>query len=90
MLTHFGPISDIRSHLAALLSNVRTMANVALSLLNEAGTDEERARSFAERLRNLLRSEMTESQLTTYYVAAGYEHQFNGLARYWRKKGAAA
>jgi glyoxylase-like metal-dependent hydrolase (beta-lactamase superfamily II) len=90
MLTHFGPISDIRSHLAALLSNVRTMASVALSLLNEAGTDEERARSFAERLRNLLRSEMTESQLTTYYVAAGYEHQFNGLARYWRKKGAAA
>ena len=33
---------------------------------------------------------MTESQVATYVVAAAYEHLFSGLARYWRKKGAAA
>jgi glyoxylase-like metal-dependent hydrolase (beta-lactamase superfamily II) len=87
MLTHFGAVTEVRPHLAALLSNLRTTAAIALSLLNEAGTDEERARSFADRLRNLLRADMTESQLTAYYVAAAYEHLFNGLARYWRKKG---
>jgi glyoxylase-like metal-dependent hydrolase (beta-lactamase superfamily II) len=90
MLTHFGPVTEVRPHFAALLSNLRTTASIALSLLNETRTDEERARSFAERLRALLQSEMPESQLRTYYVAAAYEYLFNGLARYWRKKGAAA
>jgi glyoxylase-like metal-dependent hydrolase (beta-lactamase superfamily II) len=89
MLTHFGPVASVRPHLAALLSNLKTTAAIALSLLNTAGTDEERSRSFAEQLRNLLRSHMTESQVATYVVAAAYEHLFNGLARYWRKKGAA-
>jgi hypothetical protein len=32
---------------------------------------------------------MTETQVATYVVAAAYEYLFSGLARYWRKKGAA-
>ncbi len=90
MLTHFGPVMDVRPHLASLMENLRGTAAIALSLLKEAGTDEERARVFADQLRNLLRSEMTEAQVTTYVVAAAYEHLFSGLARYWRKKGVAA
>ncbi len=88
MLTHFGPVMEVRPHLASLMENLRTTSTLALSLLKEAGTDEEKARAFADRLRNILRSEMTESQVATYHVAAAYEHLFNGLARYWRKKGA--
>lgn len=90
MLTHFGPVTTVRPHLAALLENLKTTSGVALSLLKEAGTDEERSRAFAEKLRHVLRSHMTESQVTTYVVAAAYEHLFSGLARYWRKKGAVA
>ena len=88
MLTHFGPVMDVRPHLAALMENLGVTSAMALSLLKDAGTDEDRARAFAEKLRNQLRSEMTEAQLATYVVAAAYEHLFNGLARYWRKKGA--
>jgi len=89
MLTHFGPVTEVRPHLASLLENLGATAAIARSLLEEAGTDEERARAFAEKLRHLLRSQMTESQVATYVVAAAYEHLFSGLARYWRKKGTA-
>lgn len=90
MLTHFGPVMDVRPHLAALMENLGVTSAMAWSLLKDAGTDEDRARAFAEKLRNHLRSEMTEAQLATYVVAAAYEHLFNGLARYWRKKGVVA
>jgi glyoxylase-like metal-dependent hydrolase (beta-lactamase superfamily II) len=90
MLTHFGPVTDVRPHLAALLENLKTTAGITLALLNEAGTDEERGRAFAETLRHVLRKHMTEAQVTTYVVAAAYEYLFSGLARYWRKKGMAS
>ena len=89
LLTHFGPVTSARPHFAALLENLQTTAGIALSLLNEEGTDKQRGAAFAERLRHLLRSQMTESQVATYIVAAAYEHLFSGLARYWRKKGTA-
>jgi glyoxylase-like metal-dependent hydrolase (beta-lactamase superfamily II) len=87
MLTHFGPVTTVRTHLATLLENLMTTADIALSLLKEAGTDEERGQAFAEKLRHVLRTRMTESEVVTYVVAAAYEHLFSGLARYWRKKG---
>jgi glyoxylase-like metal-dependent hydrolase (beta-lactamase superfamily II) len=87
MLTHFGPVMEVRPHLAALMENLRATSAIALSLLKEAGSDEERAWAFAEKVRHLLRSQMTEAQVATYVVAAAYEHLFSGLARYWRKKG---
>jgi glyoxylase-like metal-dependent hydrolase (beta-lactamase superfamily II) len=89
MLTHFGPVTQVRPHLASLLENLQTTASIALSLLQQEGTDAERGRTFAERLRNLLRAHMSESEVTTYVVAAAYEFLFSGLARYWRKKGVA-
>jgi glyoxylase-like metal-dependent hydrolase (beta-lactamase superfamily II) len=89
MLTHFGPITAVRPHMADLVENLKTTADIVLSLLRGEGTDEERGRAFANRLRHLLRAHMTESQVATYIVAAAYEHLFNGLARYWRKKGSA-
>jgi glyoxylase-like metal-dependent hydrolase (beta-lactamase superfamily II) len=88
-LTHFGPVTTVRPHLAALLENLKTTSGIALELLNGPGSDEERGAAFAERLRSLLRTQMTESEVTTYVVAAAYEYLFGGLARYWRKKGAA-
>jgi glyoxylase-like metal-dependent hydrolase (beta-lactamase superfamily II) len=89
MLTHFGPINAVRPHMADLVENLKTTADIVLSLLRGEGTDEERGRAFADRLRHLLRAHMTESQVATYIVAAAYEHLFNGLARYWRKQGSA-
>jgi glyoxylase-like metal-dependent hydrolase (beta-lactamase superfamily II) len=89
MLTHFGPVMTVRPHLATLVDNLKTISEIALALLNGPGTDEERGSAFGERLRSLLRTQMTESAIATYVVAAAYEHLFSGLARYWRKRGAA-
>ena len=86
MLTHFGPVMRVGPHLSALMENLQTTAGMARALLNEPGTDEERGARFAERFRRELRQHMTEAQVETYIVAAAYEHQFSGLARYWRKK----
>jgi glyoxylase-like metal-dependent hydrolase (beta-lactamase superfamily II) len=90
MLAHFGPVTDVRAHAGALLENLRTTAGVALELLHEPGSDEERSVRFADRFRQILRTQMNEAQVATYVVAAAYEHLFSGLARYWRKKGAAS
>jgi len=89
MLTHFGPVTSVPPHLAALTENLQTTAAIALKLLNAPGSDEQRAAAFAAELRQVLRGHMTEGEVQTYVVAAAYEHLFSGLARYWRKKGAA-
>jgi glyoxylase-like metal-dependent hydrolase (beta-lactamase superfamily II) len=86
MLTHFGPVTSVRLHLASLVENLRSTADFARTLLKGPGPDEARQAAFADRVRQLMRAEMTEAQLANYVVAAAYEHQFNGLARYWQKK----
>jgi len=86
-LTHFGPAASVGPHLAELEDNLQTTAGIALRLLGEAGSDEERASSFAKELRDVLRGRMNETEVQTYVVAAAYEHLFSGLARYWRKRG---
>jgi glyoxylase-like metal-dependent hydrolase (beta-lactamase superfamily II) len=86
MLTHFGPVIDVRPHLAALLENLEMTADMVRRLLDEPGSDEQRGRRFAEALREVLGRRMTAAQVDSYVVAAAYEHLFSGLARYWRKK----
>jgi len=87
MLTHFGPVRRVVPHMATLMENLRMTAAIARALLTEPGTDEERGAAFAEQFRVHLRRHMTDAQVAAYIVAAAYEHQFSGLARYWRKKG---
>lgn len=87
MLTHFGPVTHVIPHLGALMENLEMTAAMVLGLVNQPGSDEERAALFAEQLRRHLGHHMTEAQVATYVVAAAYEHLFSGLARYWRKRG---
>ena len=56
--------------------------------LEEPGSDEERSRTFADRLRNDMRRQMSDLQVAAYPVAAPFEQLWLGLARYWRKKSA--
>src|SRR4030095_16717356 len=37
MLTHFGPVTDVRPHLAALLENLKKTAGITLALWNQTG-----------------------------------------------------
>ena len=89
-LTHFGPVTSVRPHLQALLENLRTFGGFVKDSLTEPGTDEERSARFAEQVRHELRRQMTEAKTESYGVAAPVETLWLGLARYWRKKLAAA
>jgi glyoxylase-like metal-dependent hydrolase (beta-lactamase superfamily II) len=85
-LTHFGPVTRVRPHLAELLDNLAKTAGAVRESLAGPGTDEEKSERFAEWLRQELRRQMTEAQVDSYIVAAGFKYLWFGLARYWRKR----
>jgi glyoxylase-like metal-dependent hydrolase (beta-lactamase superfamily II) len=85
-LTHFGPVTRVRPHLAELLEHLQLTAGVVRASLSEAGTDEERSERFADWLRQELRRHMSEEEVDSYVVAAGFRYLWFGLARYWRKR----
>ncbi|HLG57100.1 MAG TPA: MBL fold metallo-hydrolase [Vicinamibacterales bacterium] len=85
-LTHFGPVTKVRPHLAELLDHMQLTAAAVKASFSEEGTDEERSARFAEWLRRELRGHMSESQVDSYVIAAGFRYLWFGLARYWRKR----
>ena len=85
-LTHFGPRGNVRPHLETLWNNLQEMASWVRHTLAEPGSDEERSRMFADRLKADMRRQMSDIQIAAYPVAAPFEQLWLGLARYWRKK----
>lgn len=85
-LTHFGPATRVRSHLAELLDHLAMTSEAVRESLNEPGSDDEKSERFAEWLRLELRRHMTDAAVDSYVVAAGFKYQWFGLARYWRKR----
>ena len=85
-LTHFGPVTSVGPHLAALGENLTTVAELVRASLAEDGTDDERRARFVDRLRLELRRQMPESQSLSYEAATPLDLMWLGLARYWRKK----
>ena len=85
-LTHFGPRGNVRPHLETLWNNLQEMASWVRHTLAEPGSDEERSRMFADRLKADMRRNMSDMQVAAYPVAAPFEQLWLGLARYWRKK----
>lgn len=85
-LTHFGPVTRVRPHLAELLDHLAMTAAAARESLDGPGSDEEKSERFAEWLRQQLRRQMTDAEVDSYVVAAGFKYLWFGLARYWRKR----
>jgi glyoxylase-like metal-dependent hydrolase (beta-lactamase superfamily II) len=85
-LTHFGPSSTPRTHIAALGDRLEWVGRLARTALATSGNDEERERWFVEQLRRHLRTQMTETEALEYEVAGRFDLNYRGLARYWRKK----
>jgi glyoxylase-like metal-dependent hydrolase (beta-lactamase superfamily II) len=86
-LTHFGPSEHVRPHLQSLVENVRASAEWVRASLTEPGSDDERARRYAEYVNRELKRHLTEEQILPHQVGAPFEVSWLGLARYWRKKG---
>jgi glyoxylase-like metal-dependent hydrolase (beta-lactamase superfamily II) len=85
-LTHFGPVTSVAPHLAALGENLTTVAELVRASLAEEGSDEERRARFVDRLRLELRRQMAEGQALSYEAATPLDLMWLGLARYWRKR----
>jgi glyoxylase-like metal-dependent hydrolase (beta-lactamase superfamily II) len=85
-MTHFGPVHDPVPHLRTLIANLETMAALVKGRMAEAGTNEEKARRFADDLTREFRRQMTGAQVAAYLAAAPPELLWLGLERYWRKK----
>lgn len=85
-LTHFGPVTDVRPHVRALLANLQATAERVRLSLSEVGSDEDRTRRFVAWLRREVRRGMSESQAASYESAAPFDLVWLGLARYWRTR----
>lgn len=85
-LTHFGPIQSVSPHLRTLMENLTTTAEIVRKRLAEPGSEEEKARRFADDLMRELRGRMTEAQVAAYVASAPPDLLWLGLVRYWRKK----
>jgi len=86
-LTHYGPSGHVRNHLQSLIENLTTAAEWVRRSLLESGTDDEKARRYADYLTHELKRHLTEEQIPPHRVGAPFEVSWQGLARYWRKKG---
>ena len=86
-LTHFGPSPDVTSHLRTLVDNLAASSEWVRQSLREPGTDAERARRYAKYVEDDLRRHLAEGDIDPHRVGAPFEVSWQGLARYWRKKG---
>lgn len=85
-LTHFGPISGARAHVARFRTVVATAAERSRELLKDGGSDEELAKRFADQMRKDVRRELPEHEARAAELAAPFDQLWGGLSRYWAKK----
>ncbi|HYE86742.1 MAG TPA: MBL fold metallo-hydrolase [Vicinamibacterales bacterium] len=85
-LTHFGPITPARAHLARFRTTLAAVAETARQMLAMGGTEEGMAKRFAEQLRKDARRELPEHEARAAELAAPFDQLWQGLSRYWSKK----
>jgi glyoxylase-like metal-dependent hydrolase (beta-lactamase superfamily II) len=85
-LTHFGPTTPARAHLARFRTTLTAMAEAVRDALKAGGSEEEQIRGFVDRMREDARRGLPESEAKATELAAPFDQLWQGLARYWRKK----
>lgn len=85
-LTHFGPVSPARAHLARLRTALISQARLVRDLLASSHSDTERIRVFVDAMRTAVWRELSEADARATELAAPFEQLWYGLERYWRKK----
>lgn len=88
-LTHFGPFHAPRIHFQQLFDNIDDWSRRVRRLLAEQGlTDEERKDRFVEEAFRELQRSVGPAEADQYGRAGRLDYSWEGLARYWRKRGA--
>ena len=86
-VTHFGPHEDAPAHLDTLLTNLAAMADIARTVVEGEGSDNERTDAFTSQMRVYLQRHLPAGAVARYDFAAPLALGWLGLARYWRKRG---
>lgn len=87
VLTHYGPARPPRAHLAALRDGLVAWAGYAKSTLAIEEPDQARVRRFVDRLHGWMEDNAPAALAEQFLAGAGPEACWQGLARYWRKRG---
>lgn len=85
-LTHFGPAAPSGPHLAELHAHLAIAAQLASQSLAVEGGDQVQEAWFVERVRGELRRRMGDADAAVYEAACGFDLNWRGLARYWKKR----
>ena len=85
-LTHFGPVTPGRAHLARFRATVAAAAETSRDMIAAGGSDEDLSRRFTERMRQDVRKALPEHEARVAELAAPFDQLWQGLARYWQKK----
>jgi len=85
-LTHFGPVTDVPTHLRRFRAVLDRAGHRVKATLDAEGTDEDRITRFVDEMRADLRQTMPEEDAQSMELAAPFAQLWQGLARYWRKR----
>ena len=85
-LTHFGPVTPARAHLARVHERLDAARAAIEASLKDGSTDEERVHAFVTRLRQEARRTLPEHEAAAAELAAPFDQLWQGLARYAKKK----
>ncbi len=86
-LTHFGPVTPARAHLARVRTTLTAQAEAVLDALRAGGSEDQQIRAFVDRMRADVRQGLPELEAKAIELAAPFDQLWQGLARYWQKKG---
>ena len=86
-LTHFGPITPGRAHLARFRTTLTAQAEAVREALRAGGSEDQQIRAFVDRMREDAARGLPEREAKAIELAAPFEQLWQGLARYWQKKG---
>ncbi len=87
-LTHFGPCHGARIHFQQLMDRLADWSRLAKRLLADAAlTDDQREERFVADATDELRRTVGPGEADLYIRAGSLAYSWQGLARYWRRKG---
>lgn len=85
-LTHFGPVTPARAHLARFRTTLTRQADAVRQALLAGGHEEAQIRAFVDRMQAEARAALPEGEARAIELAAPFDQLWQGLARYWRKR----
>ena len=85
-LTHFGPVTPARAHLARLRTTLAAQADAVGEALKSGGREDQQIGAFVDRMRQDARRALPEREAKAIEMAAPFDQLWHGLARYWRKR----